>query len=47
MTLLEEEKEHKIMSLGPDGEVRPSTERLTLSLLVRVRVRLRLRLSVS
>ena len=33
MTLLEEEKEHKIMSLGPDGEVRHSTERLTLSLL--------------
>ena len=33
VTLLEEEKEHKIMSLGPDGEVRPSTERLTLSLL--------------
>lgn len=33
VTLLEEEKEHKIMSLGPDGEVRHSTERLTLSLL--------------
>ena len=33
VTLLEEEKEHKIMSLGPDGEVRHTTERLTLSLL--------------
>ena len=33
MTLLEEEKEHKLMTLGPDGEVVHKTERLTLSLL--------------
>ena len=33
MTLLEVEGDHKLMSLGPDGEVMHSTERLTLSLL--------------
>ena len=33
VTLLEEEKEHKLMTLGPDGDVVNSTERLTLTLL--------------
>ena len=33
VTLLEVEGDHKLMSLGPDGEVLHSTERLTLSLL--------------
>ena len=33
VTLLEVEGDHKLMSLGPDGEVMHSTERLTLSLL--------------
>ena len=33
MALLEEEKEHKLMTLGPAGEVLHTTERLTLSLL--------------